>query len=63
VSAELSARAAELVATLQKNTEAAQFGIASAAFFRAIDTQRAVGDGTGTAAVTPARSTARPERR
>jgi hypothetical protein len=64
VSAELSARASELVASLQKNTEAAQFGIASAAFFRAIDTQRAVGDaGTGGGTPTPARSAARPERR
>jgi outer membrane protein assembly factor BamD (BamD/ComL family) len=64
VSAELSARASELVASLQKNTEAAQFGIASAAFFRAIDTQRAVGDaGRGGGTPTPPRSAARPERR
>ena len=64
VSAELSARASELVASLQKNTEAAQFGIASAAFFRAIDTQRAVGSaGTGGTTVAPPRTAARPERR
>ncbi|HUQ82373.1 MAG TPA: hypothetical protein VM076_14570 [Gemmatimonadaceae bacterium] len=47
VSAELSARAGEMVAALQRNTEAAQFGSASAAFFRAIDGTRALG-GTGT---------------
>jgi tetratricopeptide (TPR) repeat protein len=43
VSAELSARASELIARLQKNAEAAQFGVASAAFFRAIDGTRTVG--------------------
>jgi hypothetical protein len=37
-----------MVAALQRNTEAAQFGTASAAFFRAIDGTRALG-GTGTA--------------
>ncbi len=37
VNAELSARAGRLIADLQRNTEAAQFGVASAAFFRAID--------------------------
>jgi outer membrane protein assembly factor BamD (BamD/ComL family) len=46
VNAELSARAGRLIADLQRNTEAAQFGVASAAFFRAIDEPRAVG-GTG----------------
>jgi len=59
VSAELSARAQEMVAGLQRNTEAAQFGIASAAFFRAIDNTRAVG-GAGSAGVTRAPA---PERR
>lgn len=68
VSAELSARAEEMVATLQRNTEAAQFGMASAAFFRAIDGTRAVGEAEGTSAVpatlrTPARRTASPQRR
>jgi hypothetical protein len=43
VNAELSARAEEIVANLQRNAEAAQFGVASAAFFRAIDGTRAVG--------------------
>jgi hypothetical protein len=64
VTAELSARASEIVASLQKSTEAAEFGIASAAFFRAIDTQRAVGDaGTSGGPPAPARTAARPERR
>jgi TolA-binding protein len=43
VNAELSARAGRLIADLQRNTEAAQFGVASATFFRAIDETRAVG--------------------
>ena len=43
VNAELSARAEEMIATLQRNTEAAQFGVASSAFFRAIDGTRTVG--------------------
>jgi hypothetical protein len=43
VSAELSGRASALVAGLQHSAEAAQFGMASAAFFRAIDATRAVG--------------------
>jgi len=59
VTAELTARANEMVASLQRNTEAAQFGTASAAFFRAVDSKRAVG-GTGTAGA--ARNVA-PERR
>jgi hypothetical protein len=45
VTAELSARATEMVASLQRSTEAAQFGVASAAFFRAIDGTRALGGG------------------
>jgi outer membrane protein assembly factor BamD (BamD/ComL family) len=67
VTAELLARAAEMVAGLQRNAEAAQFGVASAAFFRAIDGTRAVGDasaGAGAAAATSGlpRTTA-PDRR
>jgi len=59
VTAELSARAGEMVASLQRNTEAAQFGVASAAFFRAIDGTRAVGSaGSGGSSRLPA-----PERR
>ena len=49
VTAELSARAGELVTALQRGTEAANFGLASATFFRAIDGTRSVGD-AGTAA-------------
>ena len=48
VNAELSARAEEMIANLQRNTEAAQFGVASSAFFRAIDGTRTVG-GAGSA--------------
>ena len=43
VSAELSARASALAQGLQHSAEAAQFGTASAAFFRAIDGTRALG--------------------
>jgi tetratricopeptide (TPR) repeat protein len=46
VSAELNARATLLAQGLQHNAEAAQFGTASAAFFRAIDGTRALGGGT-----------------
>jgi len=44
VTAELSARTSELITGLQRSGEAAQFGVASAAFFRAIEGTRAVGD-------------------
>ena len=47
VNAELSARAGRLIADLQRNTEAAQFGVASATFFRAIDEPRAAGGAGG----------------
>ena len=59
VNAELSARAGEMIASLQRNTEAAQFGVASSAFFRAIDGTGAVG---GTGSVGSSRMPA-PERR
>jgi len=59
VNAELSARAGRLIADLQRNTEAAQFGVASAAFFRAIDETRAVG-GSGSSGSSRPRD---PERR
>jgi len=59
VSAELSARAGRLIADLQRNTEAAEFGVASAAFFRAIDEGRAVG-GSGSGGSSRSRD---PERR
>jgi tetratricopeptide (TPR) repeat protein len=51
VTAELSARANEMVATLQRSTEAAQFGVASAAFFRAIDGTRVLGGAGNVGAV------------
>jgi len=61
VTAELSARAGEMIATLQRGMEAAQFGTASAAFFRAIDGTRALGAaGEARRASPPA---TRPERR
>jgi TolA-binding protein len=59
VNAELSARAGRLIADLQRNTEAAQFGVASATFFRAIDEARAVG-GAGSGGSSRTRD---PERR
>jgi tetratricopeptide (TPR) repeat protein len=59
VNAELSARAGRLIADLQRNTEAAQFGVASATFFRAIDEPRAAG-GAGNAGSSRNRN---PERR
>jgi hypothetical protein len=59
VNAELSARAEEMIANLQRNTEAAQFGVASSTFFRAIDGTRTVGAAGG---VGPSRVPA-PERR
>jgi hypothetical protein len=62
VSAELSARAGELVAGLQREIEAAQFGLASAAFFRAIDGTRTVGS-TGAASDALSRTTAPRQRR
>jgi hypothetical protein len=37
VSAELNARASEMLAVLRRDTEAAQFGTASTAFFRSLD--------------------------
>jgi len=62
VNAELSARAGELVAALQKDVEAAQFGLASAAFFRAIDGTRAVG-AAGAASAGPVSNPAPQQRR
>jgi hypothetical protein len=62
VTAELSARAGEMVASLERNAEAAQFGVASAAFFRAIDGTRAVGASGGAGSLGTSRARA-PERR
>jgi hypothetical protein len=64
VSAELSARASEMATGLQRNAEAAQFGVASAAFFRAIDGTRAVGDaGSAAGRVGAAPRNGTPDRR
>lgn len=48
VSTELSARAADLVALLQHDQQAAEFGTATAAFFNAIDQGQPTGTGSGT---------------
>ena len=45
VEAELRARANRLVAILRHDNEAAEFGAASAAFFKAVDAERAAGAG------------------
>ena len=50
VESELNARAGEMLASLRRDTEAAEFGSASAAFFRAIDAGRAEGSTTGSGA-------------
>jgi TolA-binding protein len=47
VSSELSARATELLALLQHDMQAAEFGTATAAFFNAIDQARPAGSGSG----------------
>ena len=72
VERELSARAGEMVATLRRDGEAATFGTASAAFFRALDASGAPGATgtttssaatsgvTSTAAIAPARTTGAP---
>ena len=61
VDAELSARAGELVASLRRDTEAAQFGSASASFFQALDAagRGATGapSGTGGPSAAPAAGT------
>jgi len=63
VSTELSARATDLLALLQHDLQAAEFGTATAAFFNAIDQGRPAGAGTtgtsgtgssGSAGLTPA---------
>jgi hypothetical protein len=48
VSTELSARATDLLALLQHDLQAAEFGSATAAFFNAIDQGRPAGAGTTT---------------
>ena len=63
VTAELSARTSELITGLQRSGEAAQFGVASAAFFRAIEGTRAVGSAGSSGTRVGASRNASPERR
>ena len=57
VAAELDARASELLATLQRDTEAAQFGVASAAFFQALEASQAAGATEMNSSAAPAPAT------
>ena len=55
VDAELRARATEMIASLKKDTEAAEFGSASASFFQAIDAgQTPTAGTTSSASIAPA---------
>ena len=59
VDAELRARATEMIASLKRDTEAAEFGSASASFFQAIDAgQTPTAGTTSSASIAPARGTA-----
>ena len=58
VDAELRARATEMIASLKRDTEAAEFGSASASFFQALD----AGQTTGTAGTTSSASIGAPAR-
>lgn len=53
VGAELDARASEMLANLQRDHEAAEFGAASAAFFQALEAQRAIGTTGSSSSATP----------
>jgi len=56
VDAELRARATEMIASLKRDTEAAEFGSASASFFQAIDAGQTPAAGTtSSASIAPAR--------
>jgi hypothetical protein len=56
VDAELRARASEMIASLKRDTEAAEFGSASASFFQAIDAgQTPTAGTTSSASIAPAR--------
>jgi outer membrane protein assembly factor BamD (BamD/ComL family) len=60
VDAELRARATEMIASLKRDTEAAQFGSASASFFQAIDAgQTPTAGTTSSASIAPASPTTR----
>jgi len=61
VSAELNARATEMIAELRRDGEAAEFGSASASFFKALDAGKTGTSSTGSAA-SPAASAATPQR-
>jgi hypothetical protein len=50
VSSELNARATEMIAELKRDGEAAEFGSASASFFKALDASRTGGTTTGSSA-------------
>jgi hypothetical protein len=59
VDAELRARATEMIASLKRDTEAAEFGSASASFFQAIDAgQTPTAGTTSSASIAPARAAA-----
>ena len=56
VDAELRARAIEMIASLRRDTEAAEFGSASASFFQAIDAgQTPTAGTTSSASIAPSR--------
>jgi outer membrane protein assembly factor BamD (BamD/ComL family) len=60
VDAELRARATEMIASLKRDTEAAEFGSASASFFQAIDAgQTPTAGTTSSASIAPASPTTR----
>lgn len=61
VSAELNARATEMIAELRRDGEAAEFGSASASFFKALDAEKTGTTSTGSAA-SPAASASTPQR-
>ncbi|HWE41809.1 MAG TPA: tetratricopeptide repeat protein [Gemmatimonadaceae bacterium] len=59
VDAELRARATEMIASLKRDTEAAEFGSASASFFQAIDAgQTPTAGTTSSASIAPTRAAA-----
>ncbi|HEX2778300.1 MAG TPA: tetratricopeptide repeat protein [Gemmatimonadaceae bacterium] len=61
VDAELRARANEMIANLKRDTEAAEFGSASASFFQALDAGQAGAAGTtSSASIAPARPLSTP---
>ena len=62
VSSELNARATEMIAELRRDGEAAEFGSASASFFKALDAGKTTTSGTGSAG-SPATVVAAPQRK